>query len=237
MRVADGRPQKLDARDVASGRFIMDRMPDGPAGQVLTGQGLGVSPAYAPPPAAAIATGRARADTLIALSMPGIVPVAMTTYTLDVGYVGYEPRLVVTPITVDRLLVEVTSASVAGGRLRIGIYNADPDWQPTSLVLDAGEVPTDSLGVRTIVLATPLSLSPGRYLLARQVSASAGLRAIQGGGNLIGFNPGIGPNPFILELVVSRTYGPYPDPGVRWNAIPLGAAPLVNVVFMRISTP
>jgi len=35
------------AGDILSGRFIMARMPDGPAGYVLTAQGIGVDPAWA----------------------------------------------------------------------------------------------------------------------------------------------------------------------------------------------
>lgn len=37
----------LDASDTKTGRFVFARMPDGALGLVLTGQGAGISPAYA----------------------------------------------------------------------------------------------------------------------------------------------------------------------------------------------
>lgn len=38
--------QNIDASQVVSGRFVQARLPDGALGQVLTAQGVGVSPAY-----------------------------------------------------------------------------------------------------------------------------------------------------------------------------------------------
>lgn len=38
--------QNIDASQVVSGRFVQARLPDGALGQVLTAQGVGVSPTY-----------------------------------------------------------------------------------------------------------------------------------------------------------------------------------------------
>jgi hypothetical protein len=37
----------LDARDIKTGRFTLDRMPDGDVGKVLVGTGAGLNPVWA----------------------------------------------------------------------------------------------------------------------------------------------------------------------------------------------
>jgi len=56
------------AGDILSGRFSMARMPDGAAGEVLTAQGPGVDPAYAPVAGGYTEGARVYRDSDIALS-------------------------------------------------------------------------------------------------------------------------------------------------------------------------
>lgn len=54
-------------------------------------------------------------------------------------------------MTFDRLGIQITVAAGAGKKARLGIWNVDSDFYPTTLVVDGGEVAIDGV---TIVAAT-----------------------------------------------------------------------------------
>jgi hypothetical protein len=81
------------------------------------------------------------------------------------GRLNYEPWFVEASTTLDRLAVEVvTTPGAAGKLLRMGIYNANTSWVPTTLVVDAGTVLVDSVGLK--VATINVTLPPGRYICA-----------------------------------------------------------------------
>ena len=83
--------------------------------------------------------GRLIASAITYLSLPGVALLGtVSTLTQAANFVRYFPMLVSTPITIDQLSTEVTSAAAAGKLLRMGIYAADTAWQPMSVVCDTG---------------------------------------------------------------------------------------------------
>jgi hypothetical protein len=65
------------------------------------------------------------------------------------------------PTTVDRIGVHVTTAGAAGSVIRLGIYNADDNMFPSTLLLDAGTVVGTSTGNVDITISQ--ALNPGIY--------------------------------------------------------------------------
>ena len=73
------------------------------------------------------------------------------------------PFVAARAMTVDRIAIKVTTLA-AGKKARLGIYNSGSDGEPSSLVLDAGEVDVSSVGVKAITISQ--SLTKGLYWLA-----------------------------------------------------------------------
>lgn len=190
-------------------------------------------PLYAPP---VVVEGRAKnADATIYYSIPGNQAATVATSAITANVVRYAPFLVKTPITLDQLSIEVTAAGAASTTARLGIYNADTDWQPTSLVVDAGTVAVDSTGVKTASISQ--SLSPGRYLLAFNSDGAPTVRIVRGGAHLLGYDPALNTTPFVTNIRVTQAYAVFPSPGTAWTTITAGATPNITSIFVRISVP
>lgn len=63
--------------------------------------------------------------------------------------------------TLDRLSIDVTVASEAGGLLRFGIYSDNGNGLPGALLLDAGTTAADATGERSVTISQPVT--PGLY--------------------------------------------------------------------------
>lgn len=97
--------------------------------------------------------------------IPGVRPTGQGTASQSQDRLWYEPWVVDSTATLDRLAVEVvTTAGSAGKLLRMGIYNADTSWTPTTLVVDAGTVAVDATGIQAATIN--VTLPPGRYCCA-----------------------------------------------------------------------
>ena len=97
--------------------------------------------------------------------IPGLRPTGQGTASQSQDRLWYEPWFVDSTATLDRLAVEVvTTAGSAGKLLRMGIYNANTSWTPTTLVVDAGTVAVDALGIQAATIN--VTLPPGRYCCA-----------------------------------------------------------------------
>lgn len=168
-------------------------------------------------------------------SIPGVIPTSQSTGSVAVNVDSYMPFLVETTITLDRLAGEVTTAGAAGKVARFGIYNADTDWQPTTLVLDAGTVPVDTTGVKTITINQ--QLTPGRYLFVINTDGSPSFRIIRG---LLtrGIFSGMGTSPFTDSMTVVRTYAAFPSTGTPWDTALAGnQGGFPYSIVARVSTP
>lgn len=94
---------------------------------------------------------------------------ALTATNHSTPSVFFVPMVVGKTITIDAIAVEVTSAGSAGSIAHFGIYNGNATTcEPTTLICDsgAGGVSVASTGVKTVVLASPITLQPGLYFTA-----------------------------------------------------------------------
>ena len=181
--------------------------------------------------AAAVAEGRAKISGTTFECLPGVAVLATATDPYQVDTIYYAPIVVRTPITADQILCEVTTAAAAGKTARLGIYNADADWQPTSLVLDAGNVATDSTGVKAASISQ--TLSTGRYLLAINHNGTPSMREYTG---VIPGTPITG-NTIKCYWATTATYGSFASTGVAWATTYNSSNGHRYPVWLRISTP
>lgn len=183
----------------------------------------------------AIAHGRAVISGTTQYTIPGIEPTTTATQAITANVVRYCPIYVVTQITIDQLAIEVTSAGAGSTTARLGIYQMGTDGQPGSLVVDAGTVAVDGNGVKTVSVNT--ILTPGRYLTALNSDGAPTLRAVRGGGYLMGYNTALGATPGISAPNGAQTYGTFPSTGTAWTAAGGTAIGPLQYIWMRVSTP
>lgn len=90
----------------------------------------------------------------------------MNTTTPTVGLLALVPLWVPRAVTIDRVGVEVTTLA-ASGTARVGIYNADANDLPTTLLLEAtaaAQLDCSTTGVKESTISQ--ALSPGLYYTA-----------------------------------------------------------------------
>ncbi|MDP9413176.1 MAG: hypothetical protein M3Q08_03600 [Pseudomonadota bacterium] len=78
-------------------------------------------------------------------------------------------------IAIKGLVMEVTTAAVAGAAIRLGIYDCGADGKPGALILDAGTVTADTAAVKVLAIAERVMSKP--FWLAFVASADTPLRA------------------------------------------------------------
>src|SRR5262245_50350969 len=63
-------------------------------------------------------------------------------------------------VTVNKMMITITTAGGAGARCRLGIYQnvADSNSKPGALLVDAGELDITTTGIKTLTLGTPTNL-------------------------------------------------------------------------------
>jgi len=88
---------------------------------------------------------------------------AGTTIALIANWLYALPLLLARDITVDRIAIEVTTAGAADTDARLGIYSDGTNIQPGALLLDAGTVDVDSIGIKEITISQVLT--KGRWWL------------------------------------------------------------------------
>lgn len=114
----------------------------------------------------------------------------------------------------DAIVVEVTTAAVAGSLCRLGIYNngSGRDPVPGSLLLDAGTISIDSNAVRSIAIS--VTLHRGLYWLAFVSNTSATYRRVGDSiGTILGFPTTIGSGSVISTSYSDAfAFAALPDP-------------------------
>lgn len=184
----------------------------------------------------AIANGRAViSGGATQLSLPGVIGVNQSTLALTANQDRYFLIKVETTLTLDQLVIEVTSAGTGGTSARLGIYNCDRDRQPTSLVLDAGTVAVDSTGVKSISISQ--QLTPGLYLFVMNSDGAPTLRSVRGTIPTIDLVDVLGATIFRQIYRANRAYAAFPATGAAWTVSGQSVTPFEYLMFCRISTP
>jgi hypothetical protein len=163
--------------------------------------------------------------------LPGVMIKSLGA--LNLGTTGriYTPLIVQESLTVTGLVTEITSGN-AGGRLtRLGLYEADFNWQPGALLAE-GEVDCSTTGIKVVTVSE--TLAAGRYLLAAQGN-NTGL-AFRLARVIYPVWAQLGANGILNSLSVATAYGAMPDPGLDWTTSSQdGASDPFVIAFLRVS--
>jgi len=182
--------------------------------------------------------GRVKDVTQTALSIPGMRgSPPISTQALAVNTLRYMPFDVTRAQTFDQVVFEVTTAPASNAKVRIGIYAADTDWQPTGAPLLDVEVAVASgfTGVKTTAISVPLPA--GRYVGVVNVDVAMTVRSVVGDAIDVGFNPATSANLLFSTLTVASAYGAMPSPTPTPYTIPgFGTTTMRHVLFWRVTT-
>ncbi len=173
-------------------------------------------------------------------SIPGVDIYGVGTSTPSTQQIRYQPIFVVSSISVDQIACDVNTAATLGTNCRMGIYTADTNWQPTTLVADSGDVAVNSgTGIKSASISA--TLTAGRYLMAMMTDASNNVlfRTWRGGTRYGQFLSGLGANPVNDLWFVSTTFGAYNATPVAWTQVNgSGGSPgMLYYCVLRVSTP
>jgi hypothetical protein len=175
--------------------------------------------------------GRAKDASLTYLGVPGVNFHSVTTLALAADTTYYEPFFVERAISVDQINLGVTTAAGASETARLGIYRADENLQPTTLVVDGGNVAIDSTGQKTATV--DVVLTPGRYLKAVNAGDAVTCRALlapaHAGNNISSATP------LITQWRKAETVASFAADGTNWDTTGFGNLGHHHVVHLRVS--
>lgn len=170
-------------------------------------------PLYLPPGATKVPPGRIKVGATTYYALPGVVPIGNTgTGALVANRLQYMPIILAEPVTLTDIAFEVT-AGVASSLVRCGIYTADTDWVPTSLVsgTDAAEYDCSTNGEKG-TSGLSIVLAAGRYYLSILSNVNPPtVRLIRGVLPGLLFQSAWSANVYTANLFASQTYGALPS--------------------------
>jgi hypothetical protein len=171
--------------------------------------------------------------TRYSLGLPGVQIVDVTgSFTTAANTVYYSPFEVTAPIVVDYASVDVTTAPASTASVRMGIYAADTNQQPTGApLMDTGAI-TVATGSAAVYSkqTTAVTLQPGIYLQALNTSVAMGVRNFGGPRNSFPMTMGTTVN---VNTTATQTFGAFPSPGTAWTARGGVAAASRNPILFR----
>jgi hypothetical protein len=179
--------------------------------------------------------GRLNIGGTVDTSLPGVDANVVATVAIAANVVRYAPHIIESQVTINQLSIEVTANTAGGTTARLGLYNADENWLPTSLVVDAGTVAVDSNGHKTASVS--VVLPPGRYVTALNSDAAPTLRFVRGGARLMGMNSVFGAAPYATyQTGIAQAYSTFPATATDPSTPAAGTNPPVYFVLMRIAS-
>lgn len=167
------------------------------------------------------------------LMLPGVDIYGLTTLTITANRLYYTPIYLSRQLTVSAFYIRVTGAAV-NGAIRVGIYKADKNWQPESLVVDAGAIDTSSTGTKSVSLSPEQILQPGRYLIAQVFNNSTNdIQIYRATARYAGF--AASDLTFTQTMYVSYTYSTLPTTPLKWDTIDIGSTAMLYFTLLKIS--
>jgi hypothetical protein len=170
---------------------------------------------FAPISSSSVGTGTVMTDGGAAgfnFGAPGIWFNAASTDAPTANVFRPRPFILSQAETLVEVVVKVsTASSTVGSVMRVGIYNADANLMPTTLVSDLGTVAIDSTGAKS--LTPSLALPAGRYVIAYNHNGTVAptLATLQVRAGLIGTKgTGTDWNQMPTDLGVASAYAAMP---------------------------
>ena len=163
----------------------------------------------------------------VGLYHAGINAADMSTAATSANNLDVLPFYVPDSQAFDRIAINVTT--LAAGNARLGIYADTGDVYPGGLLVDAGEVDTETAGIKWC--AINVTLAPGLYWLARIQNATPTLRSLFHCAMLSIGSADLGAS-VVTGYRLARAYGVLPSP------FPAGAVDITSgrpAVFLRRS--
>jgi hypothetical protein len=171
--------------------------------------------------------------TRYAYGVPNAHLASQNTQSATINTVYYAPFEVTAPITLDAMAFNLNAAPAAGGNVRLGVYAADSNLQPTGAPLfDSGDVAITT-GTTGVVLkqGTAVTLQPGVYLSAFNTGTAVTLRVPVGG--IANITTTMGASMYVSTLSAAQTQGAFPSPGTAWTARGTSATGTFHLAVMR----
>lgn len=181
-----------------------------------------------------IPEGRAKYNATERLMLPGTGCFHAVVHSFTLNRVYYSPIKVDTPITIDQVTIEVTTAGGGGTKCRTGVFSADINWQPDVEQVLSAEIAIDAIAVVDTAI-TETTLQEGRYLIAYTGEDTATLRTAYYGFTLLGFAPTLGTTPASQYIYVAKAYAALD--GTAWDTIVHGVGGFRYSVFLGVKTP
>ncbi len=154
-----------------------------------------------------------------------------STDVATVDRLEYFPFFLRETTQLDQLTCEVTSAGAGSTLGRMGIYNADFDWQPTSLIVDSGTFAVDSTGFKDVAITE--ILPPGRYLFCWNSDGAPTTKIIRA--RYLGLFDGDWGGNQLAVVRVTVTFAAFADPGTAWTAHGSGNTGTKQRVLARVA--
>lgn len=153
------------------------------------------------------------------------------TQSFSANQTHYMPFEVTASTSVDMFAVESVTVGTAGD-LRVGIFTADGNLQPTGTVLAQGTIPYTTGAALYTKQITPVTLQPGVYLIAFNLTTTSTWRRLAGG---ITFSPqALGASTFSSRIFASaQTMTSDYTTGPPWNSKTDGTTPHLHGTFLR----
>ena len=182
---------------------------------------------------------RPRESGLTYYTIPGVVNVGGTSTTTTANATDYYgPFVIQSPIMVDRLAFEITTAQ-ATKNARVGLYSADEDWQARGAPLaDSGDISVGTTGVKTYTPGTAIYLPRGAYLTVyASDSTTAAVRSYLSDPPGMVIDQNLGTTFHVQTLTGIRAYGAFPTPGSAWVQGLLSGTGTAYHVVLRVLKP
>ncbi len=156
------------------------------------------------------------------LTLPGVnMTGANATLALVADRMLFFPIIADTAITLDRMVIDVTAAGAGGTTARICVWEANTDWQPGTLLFDAGTVSVASIAVVAADMSPDEAMPAGRYLIGLVSDGTPTLKVV--GGTVEG--QGLVESTFtnVYRLLITgqgaQHSGGCSDPGTDWDTV------------------
>lgn len=168
--------------------------------------------------------------------LPGTLFTGIGTSTLNAGEDRYTILYVPYAVTITSFKFEVTTPGPASNaNVRVGIYKADTDMQPTAAlapVYDSGDIAVASLftGVKT-VSSLSIPLARGAYLIAMNCDVQMIIRVFTSPTPVV--LTGLGASGLAQRFSVTRSYASFPTPGTKWTTLATATGGMIQPIVME----
>lgn len=153
------------------------------------------------------------------LTLPGVgILGSGSTQGTAANRAYYFPFLFDTARTVDSISWEVTTAAAGGSLARWSLYQADANWQPDALIVDAGTAAVDATGIAQIT-GLAQAVPAGRVLLKFHSDGAPTFRYVEGTSPVSIVRHVASGNKVGAQLYVAETFAAAADPGTNWNTV------------------